>query len=80
MPPFIKNSEDILNDVPDLEPIAVLEKSNLDEKQEQYRMKIVWRNVFLMISLHLSALYGLYLCFVSAKWQTVVTGMFCSFC
>ena len=76
MPPFIKNTSDILDDVPDLEPITELDsKLRPEEKQEPYVRKIVWRNVFLMAALHLSGLYGLYLCFVSAKWQTSVAGM-----
>lgn len=73
MPPFIKNSSDILDDVPDLEPIVELDsKWNPAEKSKAYKRQIVWRNVFLMAALHSSALYGLYLCFVSAKWQTAV--------
>jgi stearoyl-CoA desaturase (delta-9 desaturase) len=35
-----------------------------------YKLQIVWRNVAIMAALHVSAIYGLYLCFVSAKWQT----------
>lgn len=71
MPPFIKNNEEIFDDVPDLEPIAVLDtKLKPGEEKEEYKLQIVWRNVFIMAALHLSALYGLYLCFVSAKWQT----------
>lgn len=76
MPPFIKNTNDILDDVPDLEPIVELEKLRPGEKQEEYKMKVVWRNVILMLALHFSAIYGLYLCFVSAKWQTTLAGMF----
>jgi hypothetical protein len=41
-----------------------------------FKREIVWRNVVLMSLLHLSALYGLYLCFVSAKWQTIAFGKY----
>ena len=44
--------------------------------KSEYKMEIVWRNVFIMLSLHLSALYGLYLCFTDAKWQTIVFSVF----
>ena len=35
---------------------------------------IVWRNVAIFVYLHAAAFYGFYLCFVSAKWATVVWG------
>lgn len=77
MPPFIKNSDAIFDDVPDLEPIAFLDsKVKPGEEKNEYKLQIVWRNVIIMTVLHLSALYGLYLCFVSAKWQTSLAGMF----
>jgi len=41
-----------------------------------YKREIVWRNVIIMSLLHLSALYGLYLCIVSAKWQTFAFAVF----
>lgn len=37
--------------------------------------RIVWRNVAIMGYLHAVALYGVYLCFSSAKWQTVVAAL-----
>ncbi|KAI1291837.1 Acyl-CoA desaturase [Halotydeus destructor] len=40
--------------------------------KEQIPMTLVWRNILLMSYLHLAAVYGLYLCFTSAKWQTSV--------
>lgn len=77
MPPFIKNTDAIFDDVPDLEPIAVLDsKLKPGEEKDEYKLQIVWRNVIIMTALHLSALYGLYLCFVSAKWQTSLAGTF----
>ncbi|KFM62060.1 Stearoyl-CoA desaturase 5, partial [Stegodyphus mimosarum] len=44
--------------------------------KESAPVKIVWRNVILFAYLHLAALYGLYLMFVSAKWQTNVFAFF----
>ncbi|KAI2800323.1 hypothetical protein BLOT_013851 [Blomia tropicalis] len=73
MPPFIKESiNDIIDDdIPDLEPVIdpTLDKQ-LQPSKEKYSIKIVWRNVILMGALHIAAIYGAYLCFVSAKWQT----------
>jgi len=37
---------------------------------------IVWRNVAIFVYLHAAALYGFYLCFVSAKWATIVWATF----
>jgi hypothetical protein len=45
-------------------------------KPVPYKREIVWRNVITMSLLHLSALYGLYLCIVSAKWQTIGFGIY----
>lgn len=78
MPPFIKNNvSDLLDDVPDLEPIVDLKqlKSTDDvDDTKTYKLQIVWRNVILMSLLHISAVYGAILCFTSAKWQTSVLG------
>lgn len=69
MPPFIKNeNNNNWDDVPDLEPITEIKKSEKDT----YKLEIVWRNVFLMAALHLAAIYGIYLMFTKAKWQTNV--------
>jgi len=40
------------------------------EESKVYKREIVWRNVVIFVYLHLAALYGLYLGFSSAKWQT----------
>ncbi|KAK9878855.1 hypothetical protein WA026_003689 [Henosepilachna vigintioctopunctata] len=37
-----------------------------------FKRKIVWKNVFAFVVLHLGALYGLYLGFFEAKWLTIV--------
>ncbi|XP_051171614.1 acyl-CoA Delta-9 desaturase-like isoform X1 [Leptopilina boulardi] len=41
-------------------------------KPEKYKIRIVWRNVIIFTFLHLGALYGLYLCFTSAKLLTTI--------
>lgn len=37
--------------------------------------RIVWRNVAIMGALHLTASYGLILCFTTAKWQTIIAAI-----
>lgn len=75
MPPFIKNTvSDLPDDVPDLEPITDLKQVNGTEEEKPYKLQIVWRNVVLMLSLHIAAVYGFVLFFTSAKWQTAVAG------
>ncbi|CAG2108829.1 unnamed protein product [Medioppia subpectinata] len=41
------------------------------DEQKTYNLKIVWRNVFLMCFLHISALYGVWITLMTAKWQTI---------
>lgn len=43
--------------------------------QEKRTYELVWRNIILFSFLHLVALYGIYLCFTSAKIFTVIQGM-----
>ena len=45
-------------------------------KEYDYKLEIVWRNVLLMGSLHLSAIYGMYLMGASAMWSTNLFGNF----
>ena len=42
------------------------------KKAEERRLKLVWRNIIAFAYLHLAALYGIWLIFTSAKWQTIV--------
>ena len=42
--------------------------------EEKVKTKIVWKNVVLYIYFHITALYGIYLCFASAKWPTIIWG------
>lgn len=44
------------------------------KKAEKRKLKLVWRNIIAFGYLHLAALYGAYLMFTSAKWQTIVFG------
>lgn len=44
------------------------------DKKDAPKLKIVWRNVIIMSYLHVAAVYGVYLCWTSAKWQTTATG------
>lgn len=40
--------------------------------KSKYKWNIVWRNVIAFLYLHISAVYGLYLCFTGAKLCTVI--------
>ncbi|XP_054156175.1 acyl-CoA Delta-9 desaturase-like [Oppia nitens] len=42
------------------------------QAKREFKAQIVWRNVAIMTGLHLAGLYGLYLCFTAAQWQTIV--------
>lgn len=47
-----------------------------DKAHDDFKLKIVWRNVLLFSFFHLAALYGVYLSITSAKWATVIFGNF----
>jgi len=50
---------------------AIIAEAKLDEpKVYEYKRKIVWRNVLLIGSLHLGALWSLYLMCTRTMWQT----------
>lgn len=42
------------------------------KKAEKRKLKLVWRNIIAFGYLHAAALYGAYLIFTSAKWQTIL--------
>lgn len=44
------------------------------KKAEKRKLKLVWRNIIAFGYLHLAAVYGAYLMFTSAKWQTIAFG------
>lgn len=46
--------------------------TEVPKKTEEYKRKIVWRNVLVMGYLHLGAIYGMYLAFTSAKLYTTL--------
>ena len=75
MPPLIKNRNEEEEEIRSI----IEEKQDINDKsaessKEDYRLQIVWRNVAIMAYLHMAALYGLYLCFTSAQFKTVVAG------
>jgi stearoyl-CoA desaturase (delta-9 desaturase) len=45
-----------------------------DRPTKEYKWDISWRNVIAFIYLHVFALYGIYLSFTAAKYQTLVWG------
>ncbi|EDW16357.1 acyl-CoA Delta-9 desaturase [Drosophila mojavensis] len=42
------------------------------KKADRRKLKLVWRNIIAFGYLHLAAVYGAWLIFTSAKWQTIV--------
>lgn len=68
------NAEEQLNGVGDLKANLTRLDDEVQKPPVEYKMSIVWRNVILIGYLHLAALYGFYLCFTSAKWQTSLSG------
>jgi len=48
--------------------------STNEEDKQSIPTQIVWKNVVIYIYFHIAALYGIYLCFASAKWATVAWG------
>ncbi len=45
---------------------------NSNEKDKSnYKLRIVWRNVITITTIHILAIYGYYLAITSAKWQTI---------
>src|SRR5882724_11544976 len=55
---------------PQSEPVISCEKSS-EVCEKQYKLEIVWKNIFLMTSLHICAVYGIWLTLMSSKWQTI---------
>lgn len=49
------------------------------KKAEKRKLKLVWRNIIAFGYLHMAALYGAYLMFTSAKWQTIGFGKYLYF-
>ena len=51
------------------------------KENKKYEVEIVWKNVFLMSILHLSGIYGGYLCvFGQVMWKTILLGIYLTFC
>jgi hypothetical protein len=47
-----------------------------NETITEYKMEIVWPNVFVYIIFHCMAIYGFYLGFTVAKWGTIAWGKY----
>jgi hypothetical protein len=54
------------------EEIEFISDKMEDLAENKSSLKIVWKNVFLIGSLHIGALYGAYLMITAAKYQTVI--------
>ena len=50
-----------------------------EEDKQSIPTQIVWKNVVIYIYFHIAALYGIYLCFASAKWATIAWGKLYNF-
>jgi hypothetical protein len=48
------------------------QKENEDQSTKQYKWDIRWRNVIAFLYLHIFTLYGMYLTFTAAKYQTII--------
>lgn len=80
MPPHAENppkalSEMVNEDFYEQEICASKDESN-NKTHDDFKLKIVWRNVLMFSFFHLAALYGVYLSITSAKWATVIFGKF----
>ncbi|GBO17663.1 Stearoyl-CoA desaturase 5 [Araneus ventricosus] len=76
--PVIQEPEDIPDEcdkVSDKE-LPPAEKTTEELAEEGPLMPVVWRNVILFAYLHIASLYGVYLIFTSAMWQTNVFAVF----
>lgn len=54
----------------------IVDQERLHAEKENFRAKIVWRNVIILSALHLGAIYGLYLLIFQAKWLTCIWSKF----
>ena len=48
------------------------EHDEAEQSTKQYKWDIRWRNVIAFLYLHIFTLYGIYLTFTAAKYQTVI--------
>ncbi|XP_054155270.1 acyl-CoA desaturase-like [Oppia nitens] len=68
-----KYSDDMSNEHDDLSTEhGHISNEHGDTPTVKYQMELVWRNIILMLFVHLSAIYGLYLAMFYAKLETVV--------
>ena len=54
------------------------EEDNVKLTKKEYNVELVWRNVILMIFIHVSGVYGLYLGMTQAKIRTLIFTAFVS--
>ncbi|XP_054166676.1 stearoyl-CoA desaturase 5-like [Oppia nitens] len=59
-----------------LKTITTDENKCSADGHKSYKLEIVWRNIILMTLLHTSALYGIWITLMSAKWQTIYAMFF----
>jgi hypothetical protein len=55
-----------------LQKVQVEHRDEPDQPAQQYKLDIRWRNVIAFLYLHVFTLYGLYLIFTAAKYQTTI--------
>jgi hypothetical protein len=56
----------------ELQKEQIENKEGADEPAKQYKLDIRWRNVIAFLYLHVFTVYGLYLTFTAAKYQTII--------
>jgi hypothetical protein len=59
-----------------LQKVQVEHKDEPDQPTRKYKLDIRWRNVIAFLYLHVFTLYGLYLVFTAAKYQTILWGKY----
>ncbi|GFT59100.1 stearoyl-CoA desaturase 5 [Nephila pilipes] len=80
--PMESSMDSILQSVPDEcdkveeKEVILSEKTTAESSKDDNIMQIVWRNVILFAYLHIASLYGVYLMFTSAMWQTNLFAVF----
>ena len=58
---------------------AICETEQVHHIKTPYKRELVWRNIILMVILHLSALYGLYLAITVVQFKTIMFLNFIAF-
>ncbi|KAF5302715.1 hypothetical protein FQR65_LT08457 [Abscondita terminalis] len=74
MAPNISAPTGVLHETDEEITTTVQHISQETKKPDEYKLRLVWRNIFLFAYLHALALYGFYLMFTSAKILTSLWG------